>query len=55
MKVLVTGVNGQLGNDVMLELKKRNIEAIGCDITKKYSGINASCIIACCIYALFQT
>ncbi len=46
MKVLVTGVNGQLGNDVMLELKKRNIEAIGCDITKKYSGINASSPVA---------
>ena len=29
MKVLVTGVTGQLGFDVMAELKRRNIEAIG--------------------------
>lgn len=32
MKVLVTGVKGQLGYDVMKELNKRNIEAIGADI-----------------------
>ena len=31
MKVFVTGVSGQLGHDVMLELKKRGIEAIGSD------------------------
>lgn len=33
MKVLVTGVGGQLGYDVMNELKKRGYEAVGCDIT----------------------
>ena len=32
MKVLVTGVKGQLGYDVMRELAKRNIEGIGVDI-----------------------
>lgn len=32
MKVLVTGVKGQLGYDVMAELARRNIEAIGVDI-----------------------
>lgn len=32
MKVLVTGVKGQLGYDVVGELKKRNIEAVGVDI-----------------------
>lgn len=32
MKVLVTGVKGQLGYDVVNELKKRNIEPIGVDI-----------------------
>lgn len=32
MKVLVTGVKGQLGYDVVRELEKRNIEAIGVDI-----------------------
>lgn len=29
MKVFVTGVNGQLGHDVMLELKERGFSAIG--------------------------
>lgn len=32
MKVLVTGVKGQLGHDVMNELAKRGIEGIGVDI-----------------------
>lgn len=32
MKVLVTGVKGQLGYDVMKELAKRGIEGIGADI-----------------------
>ncbi len=32
MKVLVTGVKGQLGFDVMNELKKRGLEAVGADI-----------------------
>ena len=32
MKVFVTGVGGQLGHDVVNELRKRNIEAIGSDI-----------------------
>lgn len=32
MKVLVTGVKGQLGFDVVNELKKRNHEAVGVDI-----------------------
>lgn len=32
MKVLVTGVNGQLGHDVVNELEKRGMDAIGVDI-----------------------
>lgn len=32
MKVLVTGVKGQLGYDIVKECQKRNIEAIGVDI-----------------------
>ena len=32
MKVLVTGVRGQLGYDVVKELEKRGIEAIGVDV-----------------------
>ena len=31
MKILVTGVNGQLGHDVMNELAKRGIDAVGTD------------------------
>lgn len=32
MKVLVTGVNGQLGHDIVEECQKRNIETIGVDV-----------------------
>lgn len=39
MKVLVTGVAGQLGHDVMNELAKRNYEGIGSDIAPAYGGI----------------
>ena len=39
MKVFVTGVGGQLGHDVMNELHKRGMEAIGSDIAPAYSGI----------------
>lgn len=38
MKVFVTGVNGQLGHDVMAELKKRGYEGIGSDIADSYAG-----------------
>ena len=36
MKVFVTGVNGQLGHDVMLELNKRGYEAIGSGSGESY-------------------
>ena len=39
MKVLVTGVCGQLGFDVMNELDRRGHEAIGTDIPPAYSGV----------------
>ena len=39
MKIFVTGVGGQLGLDVMNELHKRGMEAIGSDIAPAYSGI----------------
>lgn len=39
MKVLVTGVAGQLGHDVMNELAKRGYEGIGSDMAPVYSGI----------------
>ena len=35
MKVFVTGVCGQLGYDVMAELKRRNYNYVGCDLTDK--------------------
>ena len=47
MKILVTGVGGQLGHDVMNELKKRGYNAIGtdvqgvCDITLDITDANA--------------
>lgn len=38
MKFFVTGINGQLGHDVMNELATRGYEGIGSDIAPKYSG-----------------
>ena len=39
MKVFVTGVNGQLGHDVMNELAKRGFEGVGSDLKDVYSGV----------------
>lgn len=39
MKVLVTGVAGQLGHDVVNELACRGIECIGSDLAPVYSGV----------------
>ena len=39
MRVFVTGVNGQLGHDVMNELARRGIEAVGSGIEPEYVGI----------------
>lgn len=39
MKFFVTGVNGQLGHDVMNELISRGHEGIGSDIQEVYSGV----------------
>ena len=39
MKFFVTGVNGQLGHDVMNELHKRGHEGVGSDIAVEYSGV----------------
>lgn len=43
MKVLVTGVNGQLGHDVMDELKRRGHEAVGVDI-EEMDVTDAECV-----------
>ena len=40
MKVLVTGVSGQLGHDVMNELAKRGYTGGGSDIAPEYSGVD---------------
>ena len=39
MKVLVTGVGGQLGHDIVNELISRGHESVGSDIQKTYEGI----------------
>jgi len=39
LKFFVTGVNGQLGHDVMNELHKRGHEGVGSDIQPQYSGV----------------
>ena len=39
MKFFVTGVNGQLGHDVMNELHKRGHEGVGSDIAESYAGV----------------
>lgn len=61
MKCLVTGYNGQLGYDIVKELKKRNIECLGIDkdeldLTKKdevfdfVKKYNPNIIIHCAAY-----
>lgn len=40
MKIFVTGVNGQLGHDVMNELASRGHEGVGSDLAPLYSGID---------------
>lgn len=39
MKFFVTGVNGQLGHDVMNELAKRGYEGVGSDLAPQYAGV----------------
>jgi len=39
LKFFVTGVNGQLGHDVMNELHKRGHEGVGSDIQPQFSGV----------------
>lgn len=42
MKFFVTGVNGQLGHDVMNELHKRGHQGVGSDIAANYVGVEDS-------------
>lgn len=45
MKILVTGVGGQLGHDVVNELISRGYESIGSDIQSVYSGIHDNSLV----------
>ncbi len=47
MKVLVTGVGGQLGHDCVNELAARGHEAVGSDIHPVYSGVPDGSAAAC--------
>ena len=51
MKILVTGVNGQLGHDVMLELASRGLEPVGTDITPAYAGLLSDSPVAALPYS----
>lgn len=46
MKVLVTGVAGQLGYDVVNELANRGYEIVGSDLADGYAGINAESVMS---------
>ncbi len=50
MKILVTGVGGQLGHDVMNELIKRGHTGIGSDIAPVYSGIADNSLVTTADY-----
>lgn len=50
MKFLVTGINGQLGHDVMNELNKRGHEGIGSDVTPAYAGIADGSAVTTMLY-----
>ena len=50
MKILVTGVAGQLGHDVMNELAARGHEGVGSDLAPAYSGIADGSAVAKAAY-----
>ena len=50
MRVLVTGVGGQLGHDVMNELAARGYKGIGSDIQPAYSGVQDGSAVTCAPY-----
>lgn len=39
MKIFVTGVNGQLGHNIMNEIAKRGYEGVGTDLASSYAGV----------------
>lgn len=50
MKIVVTGVGGQLGHDVMNELAARGHEGIGSDIAPQYAGITDGTSVTNALY-----
>ena len=50
MKVLVTGVNGQMGHDMVNELVRRGHQAVGSDITDRYAGAADGTAVTCSPY-----
>ena len=50
MKFFVTGVNGQLGHDVMNELIKRGHSGTGSDLAPAYSGIDDGTAVTAAAY-----
>ncbi len=51
MKILVTGVNGQLGHDVVNGLHRRGHTCIGSDISPAYAGIRDGSAVTAAAYA----
>jgi dTDP-4-dehydrorhamnose reductase len=50
LKVFVTGVNGQLGHDVINELLRKNHTCLGSDIQEKYSGVADGSLVTAAPY-----
>lgn len=51
MKFFVTGVNGQLGHDVMNEIAKRGYEGVESDIAEVYCGVADGSAVTSMTYA----
>lgn len=51
MKFFITGVNGQLGHDVVNELCKRGYECVGSDVAPAYAGVEDGSAVTECAYA----
>ena len=50
MRLFVTGVNGQLGHDVVNEAVKRGYDVTGSDITEQYSGLADGSVVCSADY-----
>ena len=51
MRFFVTGVNGQLGHDVMNELQKRGHQGVGSDLAPAYAGVADGSAVTAMPYA----